>query len=211
MTPPETSTPRRRRDPAATRAAILETAERLFLQDGFEKVSTSRIASGAGVTKSLIHHHFGSKEALWDEVKRRQFEEYFLIQKQMLLEAVEPSAELLRQSMREYFYFLKRKPQTVRLMSWRFLEGDSEVCSDLEDDLFTLGEQRIREAQAVGALRDDVEPLFFLKGFLALCLHWFQGRSLLCDRLPPDTDWDAMDEAYFDQISRLYFEGAIPR
>ena len=211
MKTPETSTPIRRRDPVATRAAILETAERLFLQDGFEKVSTSRIAGGAGVTKSLIHHHFGSKEALWDEVKRRQFEEYFLIQKQMLLEAVEPSADLLRQSMREYFYFLKRNPQTVRLMSWRILEGDSEVCSDLEDDLFSLGEQRIREAQAAGALRADVEPLFFLKGFLALCLNWFQGRSLLCARLPPSTDWDAMDEAYFDQISRLYFEGAIPR
>src|SRR5690606_25552520 len=55
---------RRRRDPDATRAEILEAAEQLFLQDGFGRTSISAIARLAGVTKSLIHHHFGTKEAL---------------------------------------------------------------------------------------------------------------------------------------------------
>ena len=36
----------------------------------------SDIASEAGVTQSLIHHHFGSKDTLWTQVLTDAFEEY---------------------------------------------------------------------------------------------------------------------------------------
>lgn len=206
---------RRRRDPEATRTEILVAAETLFLRDGFGRTSTSAIAREAGVTKSLIHHHFGTKEALWADVKRRHFAEYFELQKQMLEEG-QPDAELLRRSFKEYFLFLKRHPDTVRLLSWRFVEESEDPCVDLEDELLALGEARIRESQAIGALRADIEPIFFLKGFLSLAQGWFQSRPLLCHHLAAhattaEIDLDALDLAYLDQITRLYFEGAIPR
>lgn len=205
---------RRRRDPDATRAEILAAAERLFLQDGFGRTSTSAIARAAGVTKSLIHHHYGSKEALWAEVKRRHFAEYFEIQKRMLEETDDTDADLLRRSLHEYFRFLKRHPDTVRLLSWRFVEETEDPCVDLEDELMRLGEARIRQTQAAGGLRADVEPIFLLKGFLTLAQGWFQSRPMLCHHLAhtvTSIDLDALDEAYLDQITRIYFEGAIPR
>ncbi|MBC8072705.1 MAG: helix-turn-helix transcriptional regulator, partial [Deltaproteobacteria bacterium] len=61
----------RRHDPEASRAAILDAAEATFVEKGFAGASMSEIAERSSVTKSLIHHHFGSKEALWSEVKRR--------------------------------------------------------------------------------------------------------------------------------------------
>ena len=64
------------RNPEATKKAILDAAERVFFEKGFAQVSTSEIAEEAGVTKSLIHHHFGSKEALWAQVKMRRFKAY---------------------------------------------------------------------------------------------------------------------------------------
>lgn len=205
---------RRRRDPEATRAEILAAAETLFLRDGFGSTSTSAIAREAGVTKSLIHHHFGTKEALWAEVKRRHFAEYFEVQKKILEESSSPDAELLRRSFHEYFRFLKRHPDTVRLLSWRFVEDSEDPCVDLEDELMSLGEARIRETQAAGGLRSDVEPLFLLKAFLTLVQGWFQSRPMLCHHLQhsgQSVDLDSLDEAYLDQITRIYFEGAIPR
>ena len=68
--------PKQQRDPEATRAALLEAAETLFLEKGFGNTSLSEIGRQAGITKSLIHHYFGSKEGLWREVKTRRFMQY---------------------------------------------------------------------------------------------------------------------------------------
>ena len=108
----------RRRDPEATQEAILNAAEDLFLDRGMAAVPTSEIASAAGVTKSLIHHYFGSKEALWEAVKIRRFESYFEAQFQMLSNR-EGSVDLLRESIVAFFRSLQAYPQMVRLMSWR--------------------------------------------------------------------------------------------
>ena len=111
------------RDPEATRAAILDAAEQAILSKGFAKTSTSEIARLAGVTKSLIHHHFGSKEALWEEAKVRRFAGYATQQKAMLDEQ-EPTADLLRDSMKMYFRFLRSNPELVKMMAWMFVEED---------------------------------------------------------------------------------------
>ena len=67
---PEKSAPRR----AAAAAAplpempaerLLEAAISLFAQHGFDGVSTGAVATAAGLTQSMVHYHFGSKEKLW--------------------------------------------------------------------------------------------------------------------------------------------------
>lgn len=44
--------------------AILETAIKLFGAKGYQSVSIGEIAKTAGVSKGLIHYHFGNKEDL---------------------------------------------------------------------------------------------------------------------------------------------------
>ncbi|NLA68891.1 MAG: TetR/AcrR family transcriptional regulator [Gammaproteobacteria bacterium] len=56
--------PGRPKDPAK-RAAILEAAEDLFLEHGFEGVSMDQIANRAGVSKLTVYSHFGDKDALF--------------------------------------------------------------------------------------------------------------------------------------------------
>lgn len=48
-----------------TKHLILETAGKMFCTHGFEKVSLRNISEAAGVSHSLIRHHFGSKEQIW--------------------------------------------------------------------------------------------------------------------------------------------------
>ena len=54
----------------AKRAAILEAAESLFLQHGYEGVSMDQIAAAAGVSKLTVYSHFGDKDALFSEAAK---------------------------------------------------------------------------------------------------------------------------------------------
>ena len=63
--------PRRWRDAAATRAAILEAATRRFTTQGYARAGVREIAADAGVTAALVNRYFGSKEGLFAEVIER--------------------------------------------------------------------------------------------------------------------------------------------
>ena len=56
--------PRRRRDPEASRAAILAAAREVFTERGYARATIREIARRAGVTHGLVMRHFGSKERL---------------------------------------------------------------------------------------------------------------------------------------------------
>ena len=64
----EPAAPPRRRNAAATRAAILASARRAFAKSGYDGAGVREIAAGAGVTAMLVNRYFGSKEKLFAEV-----------------------------------------------------------------------------------------------------------------------------------------------
>jgi AcrR family transcriptional regulator len=76
------ASPRRRRDAAATRAAILEAATRRFATEGYQRAGVREIATDAGVTAALVNRYFGSKERLFAEVIERAFDIRHLLQGQ---------------------------------------------------------------------------------------------------------------------------------
>ncbi|GAA3549216.1 TetR/AcrR family transcriptional regulator [Amycolatopsis ultiminotia] len=63
--------PPRRRDAAATKAALLDAAAELFAERGFDRTTVREIANLAGVNQALLFRYFGSKEALFELVMTR--------------------------------------------------------------------------------------------------------------------------------------------
>jgi AcrR family transcriptional regulator len=55
-----------------TKSKILDTAERLFGEFGYASTSMRQIISEAEVNLAAIHYHFGSKQALLDQVIMRK-------------------------------------------------------------------------------------------------------------------------------------------
>jgi AcrR family transcriptional regulator len=55
----------RRRDAAATKAALLDAARELFIERGFDRTTVRDIATLAGVNQALLFRYFGSKESLF--------------------------------------------------------------------------------------------------------------------------------------------------
>jgi AcrR family transcriptional regulator len=57
-----------------TRERILDAAEKLFMQHGYDGTSMRVVTSEAGVNLAAANYHFGSKEALMQAVLRRRLE-----------------------------------------------------------------------------------------------------------------------------------------
>ena len=65
----------RNKYPEQTREQILDTATRLFLQQGYEHTTIQNIIDQlGGLTKGAVYHHFSSKEAILNAVAARIFE-----------------------------------------------------------------------------------------------------------------------------------------
>lgn len=193
------------RDPDQTRERILDAAQALFVASGFAAVSMREIAARSGVTKSLIHHHFGSKEALWELVKERAIAAYAEAQASDLRQASTPDAELLRRGVASYFQFLRENPGVVRLFAWTHMDDD-QSCGQIDAELVALGAERIRQAQQAGLIRPDVNAAHVVTTFVNACTMWFQARN-------HHAHWPGVggDDEYLGDFLKIFMEGLLPR
>ena len=58
----------------ATQSRILDAAEALFMEHGFEATSLRQITSVAGVNLAAVNYHFGSKDDLFEAVLTRRLD-----------------------------------------------------------------------------------------------------------------------------------------
>lgn len=192
------------RDPDLTRRQILSAALELFVEHGFADVSMRQIAEKSGVTKSLIHHHFGSKDGLWEATKEQALAQYAAEQKQELEQAKIVDGTLLRDGVVNYFRFLQDNPQVVRLLAWTHMEGDA-TCGEMDAELIRLGAARVRQAQEAGVFRDDVNPVHVVTLFILVCTQWFQART-------HHGQWPGMgsDDEFLADFLAIYMDGLAP-
>jgi TetR/AcrR family transcriptional regulator len=129
-----TTSQTRRRDAAASRRAILDAAEQLFAQRGYERASLGEIGRRAGVSAALPAYFFGGKQALYEAVLDR-----LLVERERRLEplAADAAAELertgeLRPALEVlidgYIDFLRERPALVRLMGREALDGGRHLA-----------------------------------------------------------------------------------
>jgi TetR/AcrR family transcriptional regulator len=195
----------RRYDPEGTRAAILEAAHRIFVEKGTGDAALSEIAQLSGVTKSLIHHHFGSKDALWTEVKRAAFEPFFsgILG---IIRGDQSDMDALEQVIRFMFGYLRDHPDIARLMA-RMRVEHGEVHTDLEQCVGVEGMQRIAKAQAAGLIRPDLSPATIQLAFVSLATGWSQHRHVVECWPFPDADLETIEAQYLDEVLRLFLDG----
>src|SRR5215475_530434 len=59
---------------SVTKGRILDTAEELFMEHGFEATTLRQITAAAGVNLAAVHYHFGGKEELFEAVLTRRLD-----------------------------------------------------------------------------------------------------------------------------------------
>ena len=60
---------------SATRALLLDAAERLLVDEGYASVTSRRVAAAAGVKPALVHYYFRTMDDLFIAVHRRRAEQ----------------------------------------------------------------------------------------------------------------------------------------
>src|SRR5437868_14883768 len=59
---------------ADTKTRILDAAEQLFTEHGFEATSLRQLTTAAGVNLATVNYHFGTKEELFQAVLTRRLD-----------------------------------------------------------------------------------------------------------------------------------------
>ena len=77
-----------------TRAELLNAAEALFAESGFDGVSIAAIAGELTITKQALLHHFGSKEKLYGAVLERISKDYRQAQQAVLQSEADAATQL---------------------------------------------------------------------------------------------------------------------
>lgn len=112
----------------ASKQAILDAAETLFAQKGYDATSLQEICDLAEVTRGLPNYFFGTKEQLYRAVLERAFA---LTQTQNLLAFLREQAhrpgtkaeESLRVVIEHLFDFFVAHPIFIRITEWEGLSG----------------------------------------------------------------------------------------
>ncbi len=192
---PETKAPSQRgrtHDAAAAREAILNAAEAVFAEHGFDGARIDSIAEEANYNKSLIFQYFGDKLGLYEQVIRRA-DEYTreaqaqvfatLLQDDILLD-LDRFKTLLRGLLNAYFNFLVEHPRLVRIILWEMAENWQtyrQILSQRDIDDVDQFKPVVQKLQDAGILRAGVNPVaqvvlteFFVPCYLA-CIPLYQS------------------------------------
>jgi AcrR family transcriptional regulator len=130
------ASPERTRNAGRSRSAILESAERLFSERGYDAASLGDIAAAAGLSRGTPSYFFGSKERLYVDVLDRAFDS----RQAATTEAFEPvrdwcasgaGLEALRRALTRagegYMSFLVRQRSFVQLIMREEIDGGSRM------------------------------------------------------------------------------------
>lgn len=92
-----------------TKHQIITVAAKMFCELGYERVSLRNISEKAGVSHSLIRHHFGSKENIWFSISD-SLHAYILAYMKLLLQEI-PSG--LPANTTLYYFIVRMQAQLL--------------------------------------------------------------------------------------------------
>lgn len=177
--------PRTRSKPSAKREAILDAAQRLFLDEGYAATSMDAVAAKAGVSKATIYAHFEGKDQLFAAIMHRRCEASFVFAPP---DESFDAARILA-TYAERLLTLLMTPDALAL--YRVVVAESARTPELAQAFYDTGPTRgkttiaasVARLQARGELVADIEPLVVADQLIGMLRAETYHRALL--GLPP--------------------------
>lgn len=155
---------RKEREKEQRRTEIVDAAERLFIAKGYDGVSMDDVAKETELAKGTLYLYFKNKESLFFAVVLRGAK----ILNAMFKEGVKKGstgADKLASTGHTYYEFYKKYPRYYKMFAYgqsiRFELKDEHrlEVSKIGQDNVELMCECIREGQADGSIRHDLDPL----------------------------------------------------
>ena len=177
-------------DAERAREAILNAAEEVFAEHGFDGARIDAIAETAGYNKSLLFQYFGDKLGLYTAVNKRADRDLTEFQARILAPFLEDETlatdahkfrAFLETTIGALFDYLRDHPRLTRIVVWEQAEGWQTYAKFLsQSDTEDVEQFRIllHKARSAGLLRSDVDPLIQLTIAEQMCWSYLTSIPL---------------------------------
>lgn len=158
-TPPATRSARKPKGEGhSRRAEILEAAERIFVEHGYEGATIRKIADEVGLSSTALYMHFADKGEILLQICRDAFD--MLLASVRELAALDAPPEVrLRRMIEAYIDFGFAQPNAYRLIYLtrprEARDGAQSAAQELGGELFAAFEEVVRETVEAGRMSGD--------------------------------------------------------
>ncbi|PTM53333.1 TetR/AcrR family transcriptional regulator [Desmospora activa] len=176
---------------------ILDACLAVFARYGYEKTSTAMLAEAAGISKALIFHHFGSKEALYFSILERCMEK---VMKELRMDEPlegEDFFTALERMSRVKLAYLKKNPNMYKLLTEAFYGTPDELKAEMVEKITFRIDRRDQVLERLFAsvpLKEGVNRRKALE-LIQVVLKHVENKTLSAM-----TDQTELDEAFMEGI-----------
>lgn len=203
-------TPGRPSGDTEIRDRLLAVALREFSSHGFRGVSVTTIAGEAGATPAMIHYYFGNKQGLYEAVLQHALGP--ILARLEAVRADPPEGEdLLPRFVHGYMRLLSENPAVPSLIVRDVLSPGGRMRDAFVRGFASRGGSGVRDlvrrAQALGRLRDDLDPDLAALSLLSMAVFPFVGRPVAGQVLDYSLEPERIDELA-EHTLNLFYNGA---
>ena len=160
---------------------MLQVAQALFAERGYQGSSLRDIAKRIGIKAPSLLHHFPSKQQLYLAVLDKMFESLEDAANALAI-GRESRQERMRQAVGDAVDFIASHPDFVRIM-WKEMADESGVGRPVLKrrlpPLFSTAVDFIFRGQLDGEFRSEVDPLYFLWGLNSVTIGYFTTAAMI--------------------------------
>lgn len=177
---------------AQREAQILDIAEQVFAERGYQGTTMEEIAERVGVTKPLIYEYFGSKEGLLSSCIQRARTQLGNSTMEAVVEVGEDATvqDVLRAGIRTFFEFMEGHATAFVLLQQEgaIASEASGLIEEIRDQQSKVTAEALRQAPALAAVPDEL-----LEGYSEMIIGACERISVWRTRRPEMTSEQATD------------------
>jgi AcrR family transcriptional regulator len=197
-------------DPAETKQRILDAAQEIVLTYGERGLTIRDVARAAGVSVSVVHHHFESREGLLDACIEIAYSEFRGIAGALAGSiGEEPPAALIERAVREGFRFARNRRAHLRILHALVSEhGGLDLARDrsLQLPMLDLMEKWLGPSLGVS----PAELRLRVKSIVMLTTRYACSRDVELMRCAGCADVESAERAVEDHLVALARTTLLP-
>lgn len=183
---------------------ILENAEELFSEKGFDATSVRDIAKAAGINIAMISYYFGSKEKLMEELFKMRMSAGLISVKEIAENTELTTVEKIEKALTGYIERVKTHKSFYRvILAEQATNKNKSVIrflSKLKETYAQFFETVIREGYESGAFKNKVDPVLFMTTITGTIMQSLLNKHLYASYYGVKVTEEWIRDVYFEKV-----------
>ncbi|MGE9313717.1 TetR/AcrR family transcriptional regulator [Niabella sp. CJ426] len=183
---------------------ILEKAEALFSEKGFDATSVRDIAKAAGINIAMISYYFGSKEKLMEELFKMRMSAGLASVKEISENTALTTVEKLEKALSGYMDRVKHNKSFYKvILAEQATNKNKSVIrfmSKLKETYAKFFESVLNEGYASGAFKNRVDPVLFITTITGTIMQSLLNKHLYASHYGVKVTEEWIRDVYFEKV-----------